>query len=86
MVITEIASLIEIADFGRRLITHFRKKRKKQVRRLPKRRKQTKDEELILKLLTNPQQAVKEIGAEYLIENRKRIMRNIEKYVADELS
>ena len=85
MVLEEITSIITIADFSGRLIARLRKKKVKKTKRLPQRRKQTKDEELIAKLLTNPEQAIKEIGAEYVVKNRKRIVRNIEKYVTDEL-
>jgi len=34
--------------------------------------------------LTNPEMAMKEMGAEYLVKNRKRIIRNIEKRVVEE--
>jgi len=34
--------------------------------------------------LTNPEMAIKEIGAEYLVTNRKRIIKNIEKRIVDE--
>jgi len=40
---------------------------------------------MIKKLLTDPTQAVKEMGAEYVVKNRKKIIRNIMKYVSDEL-
>ena len=51
---------------------------------VPRRHKQTKEEELITKLLTNPEMAIKEMGAEYLVKNRKRIIRNIENRVVEE--
>lgn len=83
MSLPEIASIITIADFGARIVSRLKRKKKrpKVVRR---RRKQTKEEELITKLLTNPEMAIKEMGAEYLVKNRKRIIRNIEKRVVEE--
>jgi len=51
---------------------------------IPRQHKQTKEEKLIMKLLTNPEDAIKEMGAEYLVKNRKRIIRNIEKRVVEE--
>jgi len=79
----EIASIITIADFGARIVSHLKKKKKKR-KTVSRKRKQTKEEELITKLLTNPERAIKEMGAEYLVKNRKRIIRNIEKRVVDE--
>ena len=83
MSLPEIASIITIVDFASRLTSRLKrkKKRSKTVRR---RRKQTKEEELITKLLTNPEQAIKEMGAEYVMKNRKRIIRNIEKRLIEE--
>lgn len=83
MVLAEIASIITIADFSSKLISHLRKKKKKR-KTVPRQRKQTKEEELIMKLLTKPEEAIKEMGAEYLVKNRKRIIRNIEKRVVEE--
>lgn len=83
MVLAEIASIITIADFSSKLISRLRKKKKKR-KTVPKRYKQTKEEKLIMKLLTNPEMAIKEMGAEYLVKNRKRIIRNIEKRVVKE--
>lgn len=83
MVLAEIASIITIADFSSKLISRLRKKKKKR-KTVPRRYKQTKEEELIMKLLTNPEMAIKEMGAEYLVKNRKRIIRNIEKRVVEE--
>lgn len=83
MVLAEIASIIAIADFSSKLISRLRKKKKKR-KTVPRRYKQTKEEELIMKLLTNPEMAIKEMGAEYLVKNRKRIIRNIEKRVVEE--
>ena len=90
MSLPEIASIITIADFSGRIVSYLKKKKKKRKTVSPKRktvspkRKQTKEQELITKLLTNPEGALKEIGAEYLVKNRKRIIRNIEKRVVDE--
>ena len=83
MVLAEIASIITIADFSSKLISRLRKKKKKR-KTVPRRYKQTKEEELIMKLLTNPEMAIKEMGAEYLVKNCKRIIRNIEKRVVEE--
>jgi len=83
MVLAEIASIITIADFSSKLISRLRKKKKKR-KTVPRQHKQTKEEKLIMKLLTNPEDAIKEMGAEYLVKNRKRIIRNIEKRVVEE--
>jgi len=79
----EIASIFAIAESVARIISHLKKKKKKR-KTVSRKRKQTKEQELITKLLTNPEGALKEIGAEYLVKNRKRIIRNIEKRVVDE--
>jgi len=88
MSLPEIASIITIADFSAKVISRIKSKKKKRkvihrkmVNRKPKK---TKEEELIAKLLTNPEMAIKEIGAEYLVTNRKRIIKNIEKRIVDE--
>jgi len=83
MVLAEIASIITIADFSSKLISRLRNKKKKR-KTVPRRHKQTKEKELITKLLTNPEMAIKEMGAEYLVKNRKRIIRNIEKRIVEE--
>ena len=83
MVLAEIASIIAIANFSSKLISRLRKKKKKR-KTVPRRHKQTKEEEMIKKLLTNPEMAIKEMGAEYLVKNRKRIIRNFEKRVVEE--
>ena len=83
MSLPEIASIFTVADSVARLISHLKKKKKKR-KTVSRKRKQTKEEELITKLLTNPEMALKEIGAEYLVKNRKRIIRNIGKRVVDE--
>jgi len=83
MVLAEIASIITIAEFCSKLISRLRKKKKKR-KTVPRRHKQTKEKELITKLLANPERAIKEMGAEYLVKNRKRIIRNIEKRVVEE--
>jgi len=83
MVLAEIASIITIANFSSKLISRLRKKKKKR-KTVPRQHKQTKEEELIMKLLTKPEEAIKEMGAEYLVKNRKRIIRNIEKRVVEE--
>ena len=83
MSLPEIVSIFTVADSVARLISHLKKKKKKR-KTVSRKRKQTKEEELITKLLTNPEMALKEIGAEYLVKNRKRIIRNIVKRVVDE--
>lgn len=85
MVLAEVASIIAIAEFCSKLISRLRKKKKKKRKTVPRLHKQTKEEEMIKKLLTDPTQAVKEMGAEYVVKNRKKIIRNIVKYVSDEL-
>jgi hypothetical protein len=85
MVLAEITAIIEIATFGGRIVSHLRKKKKSKSKTVIRSRKQTKEEKLIAKLVANPEQAIKEIGAEYLVKNRKRIIRKIEKYVTNEL-
>lgn len=84
MSLSDVASILTIAEFCNRLISRLRKKKKKS-KTAPRQHKQTKEEEMIMKLLTNPTQAIKEMGAEYIVKNRKRIIRNIEKRVIDEL-
>jgi len=91
MSLPEIAALISIADFSARLVSLLKRKKKTKRKAVPRKRKavprnpkQTKEEELITKLLTNPEKAIKEMGAEYVVKNRKRIMRSIEKRVVDE--
>lgn len=88
MVIAEIASIITIAKYTAQVISWIKNKKKKQksvprktVRRKPK---QTKDEELIAKFLKNPEDAIKEIGAEYVVKNRKKIIKGITKRLTDE--
>ena len=83
MSLPEITSIITIADFGARIVSLLKKKKKKR-KTVSRKRKQTKEEELVTKLLTNPEMAIKEMGAEYLVKNRKRIIRNIEKRVVEE--
>ena len=83
MSLSDVASIITISESLGKLILRLRKKKKKS-KTAPRKRKQTKEEELITKLLTNPTQAVKEMGAEYVVKNRKRIIRNILKRVTDE--
>ena len=83
MSLPEIASIFVISESVARIISHLKKKKKKR-KTVSRKRKQTKEEELITKLLTNPESALKEMGAEYLVKNRKRIIKNIEKRVVDE--
>ena len=88
MVIAEIASIITIATSSAKLISWVKNKKKKKkpvprktIRRKPK---QTKDEELIAKFLKNPEAAIKEMGAEYVVKNRKKIIKGITKRLTDE--
>jgi len=67
------------------MISRIMKKKKKKSKTRHRQRKQTKEQELINKLLTNPEQAIKEMGAEYAVKNRKRIIRKIENYVVEQL-
>jgi|CXWL01.1.fsa_nt_gi hypothetical protein len=85
MVLPEIVSIVTIADFSERMISRLMKKKKKKSKTRPRQRKQTREQELISKLLINPEQAIKEMGAEYVVKNRKRIIRKIEDYVVDQL-
>lgn len=86
MVLAEIASIITIANFSSKLLSQLKKKKPKNQKRktVNRRKKQSKEDEMIKKLLADPTQAVKEIGAEYVVQNRKRIIKNIEKCVVDE--
>ena len=84
MSLPEIASMFAIADSVARIISHLKKKKKTKRKAVRRKRKQTKEQELITKLLTNPEGALKEIGAEYLVKNRKRIIKSIEKSVVEE--
>ena len=84
MSLSDVASIITISESIGKLILRLRKKKKKS-KTLPRKHKKTKEEEMITKLLTNPAQAIKEMGAEYVVKNRKRIIRNIVKRVSDEL-
>jgi len=86
----EIAAIIAIAQFGAKVISHVKKLRKSKAaprkrKAVPRKPKQTKDEELVTKLLTDPVKAVKEMGAEYVVKNRKRISKGIEKRVTEEI-
>lgn len=69
-----VASIVYLAECSSRLISRIRKKKTKSK---PRKRKQNKDEILITKLLSNPEQAIKEMGAEYVVKNRKKIIRGI---------
>lgn len=71
-----VASIVYLAECTRKLISRLRKKKVKRKIK-PRKRKQTKDEELINDLLTNPTLAVKKMGAEYVVKNRKKIIRGI---------
>ena len=86
--IAEISFIITLATQTAKLISWIKNKKKKQksvprktVRRKPK---QTKDEELIVKFLKNPEDAIKEIGAEYVVKHRKKIIKGITKRLTDE--
>ena len=83
MSIAEIASIIAIAEFGAKVISRLKTKTKKH-KVVRHRTKQTKDEQLIAKLLTNPELAIKEMGAEYLVKNRKKIIKNIGNRIVNE--
>jgi hypothetical protein len=80
MSLSDISSVLSIAEFSGRLISYLKNKKKK-AKTVPRKRvrKQTKDEELIIDLLINPEKAIKKIGAEYIVKNRKRIIKGIEK-------
>ncbi|MBI3640014.1 MAG: hypothetical protein HY223_06840 [Thaumarchaeota archaeon] len=78
-----VASIVYLAEYTRTLISRLRKKKIKPKTKSRK-RKQTKDEELINDLLTNPELAIKKIGAEYVVKNRKKIIRGIVNSVIDE--
>jgi len=82
--LSDVSSVLSIAEFGARIISQLRKKKQKSKIK-PRKRKQTKEEELINGLLTNPENTIKKIGAEYLVKNRQRLIRKIEKKVLDEL-
>jgi len=71
-----VASIVYLAECSGRLISRIRKKKKK-LKTKPRKYKQTKDEELINDLLTNPTLAIKKMGAEYVVKNRKKIIRGI---------
>ena len=74
--IPTVASIVYLAEYTRGVISRLRKKKTKRKTK-PRKRKQTKDEELIIDLLTNPTLAVKKMGAEYIVKNRKKIIRGI---------
>jgi len=95
----DIAAGLNIFEFARKLYVRLKKRRKKskrprkttkggvsrkQITALAQPRRLSKDEELAQKLLTNPSQALKEMTAEYLVKNRRRIIRDIEDYLVDE--
>jgi len=84
VVLPEVAAVLAIAQFGNTVLSFVRKKIKKS-KTAPRKPKQTKEQELVTKLLTDPEKALKEIGAEYLVKNRKRIMKGIEKRISDEI-
>ena len=70
---------------ARKTVKRFRGVKKKNSAAVPASKvvHLSRDEELAQKLVTNPDQAIKEMTAEYLIKNRERIMRNIEDYLVD---
>ena len=78
-----VASIVYLAECTRKLVLRIRKKKKKSQTK-PRKPKQTKDEELINDLLKDPTLAVKKMGAEYIVKNRKKIIRGIVNYVVDE--
>jgi len=80
-----VASIVYLSECTGRLISRLRKKKtKSKTKPRPRKRKQSKDEILITKLLTNPEQAIKEMGAEYVVKNRKKIIRGIVNSVVGE--
>jgi len=91
VVLPEIAAVIAIAQFGAKLLSYVKKIRTKpkaaprKRKSVPRKPKQTKEQELITKLLTDPEKAIKEIGAEYVVKNRTRIMKGIEKRVVEKI-
>ena len=80
-----VSLIMHSVEFSSRIISRLRKKKKK-IRTTSRPRKQTKEEELIDYLLTHKaEDSLKKISAEYLVKNRTRILRKIEKKVLDEL-
>lgn len=88
MSLSELASLITIVNFGAKIISQLKNKKKKRKtvprKTVNRKLKQTKDQEWISKLLTNPEMAIKEMGAEYVVKNREKIIKNIVKRIVDE--
>lgn len=74
-----VASIVYLAECTNRLISKIRKKKikSKTKPRKPRKHKPTREEELIKDLLTNPTLAVQKMGAEYVVQNRKKIIRGI---------
>jgi hypothetical protein len=86
MSLSDAAALLEIGKFAHNLYSRItgKKKSKKRMRRRP--RKPNKDKELAKKLIENPSEALKEMTAEYIVKNRKRLIRNVVNYIADNLT
>ena len=87
MNLSDITSILSFGEFCGRLILEIKKRKKKsKTKPRPRLRKQTKEEELINYLLTHkPEDSLKKLGAEYLVKNRNRLLRKIEKKVLEEL-
>ena len=87
MNLSDIPSILRLGEFCGRLILEIKKRKKKsKTKPRPRKRKQTKEEELINYLLTHKaEDSLKKLSAEYLVKNRQRLIRKIEKKVLDEL-
>ena len=89
MILPDVAAVLSIAEFAGRIISRFKKKKKKLKTKprktKPRLPKPTKEEAMIEKLMKNPEEAIKEIGSEYIVKNRKRLIRKIENYVDDQI-
>lgn len=93
MSLSDAASIITIAEAFQRVLARLRSGRKttkkwghgRHKKHSPPTDSQKRDRELTKKLLENPIDAIKEMGTEYVASNKRRILRNLEDYVLQEI-
>lgn len=93
MSLSDAASIITIAEAFQRVLARLRNERKttkkwgrgRRRKQPPQTDSQKRDIELTRKLLENPIDAIKEMGTEYVVSNRRRILRKLEDYMLQEI-
>jgi hypothetical protein len=93
MSLSDAAAIITIAGAFQRVLARLRKGRKttkrwgrgRRRKHSPPTDSQKRDRELTKKLLENPIDAIKEMGTEFVASNRRKIVRNLEDYMLQEI-